>query len=358
MDLASIPVAATRRYDGKCLLGLPTGMIIGLTGTNGSGKTVAAEHLRKKGFEFFSLSDEIREELAARGLPPTRENLIAAGNRLRSEFGPAVLAQRVCRKFRLDQNYVVDSIRTPKEVWALREWGDFHLLHLDCPVEERYRRVRARGGDRVPASFDEFVDQETRELESPERSSQQLRATWAEADETLQNDAGLNEFVEAVSTIARRWMMEARRPGWDEYFMGIARIVAMRSNCIKRKVAAVVVKDRRIISTGYNGTPRGVANCNEGGCPRCSSLADSGTRLGECLCSHAEENAIVQAAYHGISVKGATLYSTFSPCLICTKIIINAGIDRVVYSLDYPLAHTASGLLEEAGVKLDCLASD
>ena len=333
-------------------------MIIGLTGTNGSGKTVAAEHLRKKGFQFYSLSDVIREELAARDLPPNRENLIAEGNRLRSEFGPAILAQRVGKKFLIDQNYVVDSIRNPHEVRALREWGDFHLLHLDAPVEERYRRVRIRGGERVPASFEEFVEQERRELESSDRSSQQLRATWAEADETLHNDGDRDEFAATVTAVVKRWMMRSKRPGWDEYFMQIARIVALRSNCMKRKVAAVIVKDRRIISTGYNGTPRGVKNCDEGGCPRCNALADSGTLLDECLCSHAEENAIVQAAYHGISVKGATLYSTYSPCLICTKMIINAGIERVVFNLHYPLAGTASNLLDEAGVTRDFLPLD
>ena len=92
-----------------------------------------------------------------------------------------------------------------------------------------------------------------------------------------------------------------------------------------------------------------MTNCNEGGCPRCNSLAPSGTKLGECLCSHAEENAIVQAAYHGISVSSATIYSTFSPCLICTKMIINAGIAEVVYDLDYPLNDSAEALLKEAG---------
>ena len=120
----------------------------------------------------------------------------------------------------------------------------------------------------------------------------------------------------------------------------------------------MIVKDRRIISTGYNSTPRGVRNCNEGGCPRCNSLADSGTGLGECLCSHAEENAIVQAAYHGIGVKDSTLYTTYSPCLICTKMIINAGIAEVVFSREYPLGSVALGLLEEAGVKLKRLQSD
>ena len=147
-------------------------------------------------------------------------------------------------------------------------------------------------------------------------------------------------------------MMGSERPGWDEYFMRIAQIVALRSNCMKRKVAAVVVKDRRIISTGYNGTPRGVPNCNEGGCPRCNALADSGSSLEDCFCSHAEENSIVQAAYHGISVKGASLYTTCSPCLICTKIIINAGIERVVFNVDYALNKKANDLLATAGVEL------
>ncbi len=134
--------------------------------------------------------------------------------------------------------------------------------------------------------------------------------------------------------------------------MNIAQVVASRSNCIKRKVAAVVVKDRRIISTGYNGTPRGTRNCNEGGCPRCNELAPAGTALEECLCSHAEENAITQAAYHGISVREASLYSTYSPCLMCTKMIINAGIAEVVYNEDYPLGARAQALLKEAGVIL------
>lgn len=327
-------------------------MIIGLTGTNGSGKTVASKHLERKGFRVFSLSDVIREELAEQGTPPSRENLIAEGNRLRAKFGPAILAERVGRKFRHDQHYVVDSIRTPHEVRALRECGDFHLLHVDAAAELRYRRVRNRGGNRLPSSFEEFVELETRELESPDISGQQLSATWAEADESLKNDGGQDEFTEAVSEVAKRWLMSGVRPSWDEYFMNIATIVAMRSNCMKRKVAAVIVQDRRIISTGYNGTPRGVTNCNQGGCPRCNSFADSGTRLGECLCSHAEENSIVQAAYHGISVKGATLYSTFSPCLICTKMIINAGIAKVIYNLDYPLSDSARQLMEEAGVEL------
>ncbi|MBO5723814.1 MAG: dCMP deaminase family protein [Lentisphaeria bacterium] len=145
------------------------------------------------------------------------------------------------------------------------------------------------------------------------------------------------------------------RPSWDEYFMKIAQVVALRSNCSRRHVAAVIVKDKRIISTGYNGTPRGIRNCHEGGCPRCSSKVPSGTGLEECICSHGEENAIVQAAYHGISVKDSTLYTTFSPCLLCAKMIINAGIREVVYAERYSIDGTARRILQEAGVTLRAL---
>ncbi len=326
-------------------------MIIGLTGANGAGKTVAGEHLRAKGFEFHSLSDEIREELERLKREATRENLIEMGNRLRAEHGPAVLAERVKDKLRPDGNYVIDSIRNPYEVEALRKEPDFHLLHLDAPRELRYERARQRGGPRAPGSLEEFAELEERETNSDDPTRQQLRACHELADETLLNDADVAALNEKLSRLTARWAMSASRPGWDEYFMRIARIVSLRSNCMKRKVAAVIVKDRRIISTGYNGTPRGVKNCFEGGCPRCNSMADSGTGLSECLCSHAEENAIVQAAYHGISVNSAALYSTFSPCLICTKMIINAGIREVVYNLCYPLNETAQGLLAEAGVE-------
>ena len=325
-------------------------MVIGLTGTNGAGKTAAGDYLKSRGFRFHSLSDEIRKELESQNQAGSRENLIEMGNRLRAEHGPAVLAERVKAGLAPDQNYVVDSIRNPYEVESLRARGNFHLLHVDAPVEVRYERVRQRGGPRVPESLEEFVRQEEQEMESPDPTHQQLRACYEMADETLTNDSGLEELEQRLNGLLRQWLMAEGRPGWDEYFMHIARIVSLRSNCMKRKVAAVIVKDRRIISTGYNGTPRGVKNCNEGGCPRCNSMAESGTQLGECLCSHAEENAIVQAAYHGITVKGATLYSTFSPCLICTKMIINGGISEVVYNLDYSLNDVARELLTEAVV--------
>lgn len=146
-------------------------------------------------------------------------------------------------------------------------------------------------------------------------------------------------------------MTQTERPDWDSYFMNIAEVVASRGNCSRRHVAAVIVRDQRIISTGYNGTPRGITNCCEGGCPRCNSDAPSGTALTDCICAHAEENAIVQAAYHGIAVKDATIYTTFSPCLYCTRMIINSGITEVVFKDRYTIDERSFELLSQAGVK-------
>ncbi|MEI6514391.1 MAG: dCMP deaminase family protein [bacterium] len=146
------------------------------------------------------------------------------------------------------------------------------------------------------------------------------------------------------------------RPDWDHYFMNIAGVVATRGNCCRRQVAALIVKDQRIISTGYNGTPRGVRNCCEGGCARCAGDVPSGMALGECICCHAEENAITQAAYHGIALRGATVYSTLSPCLTCAKMIINAGILEVVYDKEYEFSDQTRTLLHEGGVRCRKLA--
>ena len=143
----------------------------------------------------------------------------------------------------------------------------------------------------------------------------------------------------------------APRPSWDEYFMSLAHLAATRSTCLRRHVGAVIVKDRMVLSTGYNDTPRGMRNCGEGGCERCRSGAAPGTALDTCLCLHAEQNAIVQAAYHGVGIAGAMIYSTHQPCLTCAKMIVNAGIVRIVYDEPYPDA-VAERMLGEAAVEL------
>jgi dCMP deaminase len=149
----------------------------------------------------------------------------------------------------------------------------------------------------------------------------------------------------------KKLTVKDERPDWDTYYMDIAHVVARRGNCLRRQVAAVLVRENRIVSTGYNGTPRGVKNCFEGGCPRCAGDAPSGTDLHECLCSHAEENAIAQAAFHGIALRDSILYVTLSPCLTCARLVISAGIVEVVYEADYVVEKNARAMLKAAGVK-------
>jgi len=141
------------------------------------------------------------------------------------------------------------------------------------------------------------------------------------------------------------------RPDWDEYFMRMARLAASRSTCLRRQVGAVIVKDRMVLSTGYNDTPRGLPNCGDGGCARCASDAPSGTGHDTCLCLHAEQNSIIQAAYHGVGINEAGIYVTHQPCLICAKMILNAGLRRVVFAGDYP-DPLARQVLEGGGVEL------
>lgn len=130
------------------------------------------------------------------------------------------------------------------------------------------------------------------------------------------------------------------RPTWEDYFMEITSLVAKRSTCLRRQVGAILVIEKRILATGYNGAPSGLAHCLEIGCLREKNQIPSGERHELCRGLHAEQNAIIQAAYHGIRIKGATLYCTNLPCIICTKMIINAGIKEVIYASGYadPLA--------------------
>ncbi len=144
---------------------------------------------------------------------------------------------------------------------------------------------------------------------------------------------------------------EAYRPTWDEYFIGIADLVSTRSTCLRRRVGAVLVKDRRILATGYNGVPSKIRHCSEAGCVREKLKVPSGERHELCRGLHAEQNAFLQAALHGTSVKDASLYSTTQPCIICAKMLINAGIGEIVIKGDYP-DRMSKDLLREAKIKV------
>ncbi|MFA6078922.1 MAG: cytidine/deoxycytidylate deaminase family protein [Candidatus Omnitrophota bacterium] len=144
------------------------------------------------------------------------------------------------------------------------------------------------------------------------------------------------------------------RPSWDEYFLSIADLVSTRSTCLRRRVGAVLVRDKKILATGYNGAPSKVRHCSVVGCIRAKLNIPSGERHELCRGLHAEQNAFLQAALHGTSLKGASLYSTTQPCIICAKMVINAGITDIVIKGDYP-DKLSKDLLREAKVKVRVL---
>ena len=142
------------------------------------------------------------------------------------------------------------------------------------------------------------------------------------------------------------------RPSWDEYFMKIAMLVSERSTCLRHHVGAIIVKNRRVITTGYNGAAAGVRDCLELGCLRNELGIKSGERHEICRAIHAEQNAIIQAAKHGQDIEGATIYCTHSPCIICAKMVVNAGIKKFITYGNYPDIGGVKDLLDEAGVEL------
>ena len=143
-------------------------------------------------------------------------------------------------------------------------------------------------------------------------------------------------------------------PEWNDYFMQITHLVARRSTCLRRQVGGVIVKDKRILATGYNGAPRGMKHCEETGCLREQMQIPSGERHELCRGLHAEQNAIIQAALYGVSIEESQLYTTHQPCVLCVKMIINAGVKQIYYTDGYP-DELAAQMLDEAGIGIQKL---
>lgn len=326
-------------------------MYIGLTGTNASGKTTVLKYLVAKGYPQYSLSDILREELNQENKPLTRENLINKGNELRMQSGAGILATRIIRKLRTDYA-VIDSIRNPSEVEALRSLSRFVLIAVDAPVEIRFQRAQARNREENASDLAAFIEMENRE-KSCNPLFQNISKCIELADFRLENDAGENALLATVEEIITR-VQQKFRPGWDEYFMKMAFLVAERSTCLRHHVGAIIVKEKQVLATGYNGAARNTRDCLQLGCLRDELKIPSGERHEVCRGIHAEQNAIIQAARHGVNINGGTIYCTHSPCIICAKMIVNAGIQRIVANRDYPdFFDMARQLYSEAGMQYD-----
>lgn len=339
-------------------------MIFGVTGLYASGKDTVAQVLQENGFFHISLSEFIREEAKKRKMKDTRENLMKLGNQLRQEHGHGVLARWAIQKMEWDKNYVVTSVRNPVEVEVLRTKTNFALINVYASEKTRWQRMQDRKktekrNDDLD-TFKEFQENERKES-STDPGKQQVNTVIQMADITINNDGAIEQLKQKVQKMLKQWKtkLDEPRPSWDEYFTHLALEVGKRATCDRGKSGCVIVKDKRIISAGYVGAPVGLPHCDEAGHLMHTVQNPDGTVTQHCIrTSHAEANAIAQAARHGVSIMGGTLYCKMEPCLKCAQLIINSGIKRVVCMKQYHGAALTRETFKQAGVKLEVVKKE
>ncbi|KAI0386617.1 cytidine deaminase-like protein [Hypomontagnella monticulosa] len=231
----------------------------------------------------------------------------------------------------------------------------FILISVDAPLTVRWRRYQQRSSSlgesssREPITLEDFVSQSDQHLYDADTG---VLPIMSRAAIRLLNTS--SDLAHLYATLGKLDLTnpDRLRPSWDSYFMSLASLAAHRCNCMKRAVGCVLVDSKHhVISTGYNGTPRHLLNCGEGGCPRCNSGESSGVSLSTCLCLHAEENALLEAGRERIR-DGSILYCNTCPCLTCSIKIVQVGISEVVYSQGYSMDTDTAQVFRNAGVKL------
>jgi dCMP deaminase len=311
---------------------------IGLTGYMGSGKGEALKLLQARGYRAISLSDMVRKEATRQGIPHERERLQEVGNALRKQGGAGVLGACVREEVEKqpEWKWAIDGIRNPAEEQELRKLPGFQLLGVIANDELLIQRLTERNREGAALTPDELQARMARERgvgEPPD--GQQVKKCLDLVDFLIINEGTIKELEEKLDHFLHL-LDGTDRPSFHEIFMEIAYAWAKRATCLRRRVGAVLAKDKQQLTAGYNGAPRGVPHCAElGGCLRQKLGIPSGQRHEICRGTHAEQNAITQAAKFGISIEGGTLYCNCFPCVICTKMILNAGITTVVYDSDY-----------------------
>lgn len=334
-------------------------MIIGLTGSLGAGKSIVSDFLKEKGFVYLSLSDELREIAKERKIELIRKNLQDLGNWLRENFGVGILAEKVLDKIQ-NQEYkraIVDGIRNPAEIKVLRQLKNFFLVSVDASQEIRFQRLISRNRESDPKTWEEFVEVDDRDKGIGElETGQAVEKCMKQADFVLINPGSLEEIKEKMSKLYEEIERKIPRPSWEEYFMEIARAVAKRATCNRGKSGCIIVKNKQILVTGYVGSPKGLPHCDEIGHQIKKTIHEDGSISEHCVrTTHAEQNAICQAAKLGIAIDNATLYCKMTPCLVCAKMIINAGIKRVVCEKRYHADKESEEMFKQAGIELDIL---
>ncbi|EEB08608.2 deoxycytidylate deaminase [Schizosaccharomyces japonicus yFS275] len=310
--------------------------VFGVCGPICSGKDVAVEYLRTQhSCTLIECCETIKASTSVTVFKVDGETLT----------GVSELVNFVTRNWR--KRYVLNNFSDPTLRDALSKRPFFLLVYLDAPILTRYERyVKSKRPYNI--TLEMFCRMQDSAAFNPIDGVNKHRAF---ANVYINNDS--SEKPQLWEKLKRADLMNGDRfrPCWDAYFMQLASLASMRSNCMKRRVGCVLVRDQRVIATGYNGTPRGLRNCNEGGCTRCNSAAKSGIGLGTCLCLHAEENALLEAGRERIGDRGI-LYCNTCPCLTCSVKIAQVGISEVVYSTSYSMDNQSADILKAGGVVL------
>lgn len=327
---------------------------IGITGTLGAGKGTIVDYLvQNKGFVHYSVRSFITEEIKRRNMPVNRDSMTLVGNDLRAQHTPSYIVEQLYAQAQASGcNCIIESVRTPGEIAALRGKPNFFLFAVDADPKIRYERAVLRGSETDHVSYETFIANEQREMTSEDSNKQNLKVCIEQADFRFDNGGSIEDLHKQVEQVLQQ--ITYRRPSWDEYFMELANAASRRATCDRGRSGCVIVKDRQLLVTGYVGSPAGLPHCDEVGHLFRKTIEEDGSISNHCVRTvHAEQNAICQAARRGIALEGATLYCRMTPCRTCAMLIINCGIKRVVCERKYHSGAESEELFRQAGVQIE-----
>ena len=311
-------------------------MILGITGTLAAGKGTIVDYFKTKGFLHYSVSDFIKEIVLKRNLPMNRDSMVLIGNELREKNSPSFIVDELySRAKNSGKNCIIESLRTPGEIYSLKEKDEFYLIAVDAPVKLRYERAIERQSEKDFVSLETFIENEKREFENTDPNKQNLKKCMELANFKIINDGNIEELESKLKDILDKINVEKNKVSkredyisWDEYFMGVALLSAKRSKDPSTQVGACIVdEDKKIVGTGYNGTPTGIPDEE-------FPWAREGDYLQTkypYVC-HAELNAILTSTRRNL--KACTLYVALCPGNEFAKAIIQSGIKKVIYLSD------------------------
>lgn len=330
-------------------------MLIGISGTTSSGKTEVARYLSFQGFSLLSIHSETNHlQLTSVNsqdidTPDDNTSIYYSSMETKKFATLSELVDYVTLNWR--NNFVLNNIDSMETLNLLQKRPFFLHIAVDAPIQLRYERSKSKNPYKS-LDLQKFIENDDLKLFAKENSLAEIN-NQANIKIINTSNSIKNLFVKLLEL--NLFDTSRLRPTWDSYFMRLADLAALRSNCMKRRVGCVIVRGNRVIATGYNGTPRHLTNCNEGGCDRCNKGHGSGSGLATCLCLHAEENALLESGRDRISgnnSEGSVLYCNTCPCLTCSIKIVQSGIAEVVYAQSYSMDDATHKVMNEAGINL------